>query len=238
METRPTRILIVDDEAELRALLQRYLSEQGLEVRAVSNARDMDRYLVRETFDLLILDVALPVEDGLAICRRLRAAGDIVPIIMLTARGEPLDRILGLEMGADDYLPKPFNPRELLARIQAQLRRQSMAASGSVARRDEIVSFGPWRFDLASLILEKSGTRVSLTSSELALLRSLALHRGRPLGRERLLEMAKGRSAEITDRSIDVQVMRLRRLLEEDPAKPIYLRTVWGVGYQLVAEAG
>ncbi|MGL4573475.1 MAG: osmolarity response regulator transcription factor OmpR [Burkholderiaceae bacterium] len=238
----PTRVLIVDDESELRGLLQRYLGEQGFTVRAVADAGEMDRLLTRDVFDVMVLDLMLPGEDGLAICRRLRAQGETMPIIMLTARGEPVDRIIGLEMGADDYLAKPFNPRELLARIGAVLRRQEMARAGAVAPKEEIVRFGEFTLNLSAQTLARSGENNSsenivLTSTEFALLKVLVANRGRPLGRDRLLELSQGRDSETLSRSVDVQVLRLRRLIEDDPANPTWIKTVWGKGYVFVGES-
>ena len=229
------RILILDDEAELRALLQRYLTAQGYAVRAVSDPVQLDRLLARESFDVLVLDLMMPGEDGLSICRRLRAAGETIPVLMLTARGDPVDRIIGLELGADDYLPKPFEPRELSARLLALVRRQSLYAAGSVNSREEPLCFGPYTLELNTRRLLRDGQPLVLTSGEFALLRALACNPGRPLGRERLLELAQGRAmqrdAMATERSIDVQILRLRRLIEADPSTPRFIHTVWGVGY-------
>lgn len=232
----PISVLILDDEAELRGLLQRYLSDQGLTVRAIGEPGQLDKLLMREGFDILILDIMLPGEDGLSICRRLRAAGETIPIIMLTARGDPVDRIIGLEMGADDYLAKPFTARELLARIQALLRRQKMTLGGGLPKGEEVLRFGPFSLDVPARQLWREGEAVDLTSGEFALLRTLVTLAGRPLGRERLLELAHGRDHVALDRSIDVQIMRLRKLIEDDPAQPRYIRTVWGVGYVLVRD--
>jgi two-component system phosphate regulon response regulator OmpR len=232
--TDSPRILIADDEAELRALLQRYFTEQGLMVRVVPDAAGAERLLARERFDVLVLDVMMPGEDGLALCRRLRAAGETVPILMLTARGDPIDRVVGLEMGADDYLPKPFNPRELLARVQAMVRRQRMLGAHGGPLGDAPFAFGRYTLHAARRVLEKDGQPLALTSGEFALLQAFVSHANRPLGRDRLIELARGREHEATDRSIDVQVMRLRRLIEEDPAAPRHIRTVWGVGYVFV----
>lgn len=225
------KILILDDEAEMRALLQRYLGDQGLSVRGIESAQQLDRWMAREAFDLLVLDLMLPGEDGLTLCRRLRARGETIPILMLTARGDPVDRIIGLEMGADDYLPKPFDPRELLARIQAMLRRQAMLGALPAVGQGETVRFGDYTLDLAARRLLRGNEVLSLSSSEYAVLAALAAHAGRPLGRERLLAMVHGRDHDITGRSIDVTVLRLRRLIEVDPSAPRYLQTVWGVGY-------
>nr|WP_297350343.1 two-component system response regulator OmpR [uncultured Caldimonas sp.] len=232
--TDTPRILIADDEAELRALLQRYFTEQGMAVRVVQNAAAAERLLARERFDVLVLDVMMPGEDGLALCRRLRAAGETVPILMLTARGDPIDRVVGLEMGADDYLPKPFNPRELLARVQAMVRRQRMLGAHGGPLGDAPFAFGRYTLHAARRVLEKDGQPLALTSGEFALLQAFVSHANRPLGRDRLIELARGRDHEATDRSIDVQVMRLRRLIEDAPASPRHIRTVWGVGYVFV----
>ncbi|WP_051647085.1 response regulator [Paracidovorax oryzae] len=229
------RILVADDEPDLRALLQRYLGDQGYAVRAVDGAAPLERLLARERFDVLVLDVMMPGEDGLSLCRRLRAQGETIPILMLTARGDPVDRVVGLEMGADDYLPKPFQPRELLARIQALVRRQRLlgAHHGPVtaAAAPECIGFGDCTLWPGTRRLQRAGQEVDLSSTEFALLLAFARQPRRPLGRDRLIALAYGPGHVATDRSIDVQVMRLRKLIEPDPAHPRYLRTVWGVGY-------
>ena len=232
----PARILIADDEAELRGLLQRYLTEQGLTVRTVPNAAGADKLLSRERFDVLVLDVMMPGEDGLSLCARLRARGETVPILMLTARGDPIDRVVGLEMGADDYLPKPFNPRELLARLQAMVRRQRMLGVHGVPVSEEPLSFGRHTLYAAQRRLDKDGQEVPLSSAEFSLLLALAQHPNRPLGRDRLIELTRGRDHAATDRSIDVQVLRLRRMIEDDPAQPRHLSTFWVVGYVFVPD--
>jgi two-component system, OmpR family, phosphate regulon response regulator OmpR len=233
------RVLVADDDADLRDLLQRYLTDQGCAVRAVEGAEPLEKLLARERFDVLVLDVMMPGEDGLSICRRLRAQGETIPIVMLTARGDPLDRIIGLEMGADDYLAKPFTPRELLARIQALVRRQRvLGAHSGPAPTEGVVRFGVHALHLGERRLERDGADVALTSAEFALLRAFAQHPNRPLGRDRLIELAHGPGHEASDRSIDVQVMRLRRLIEADPATPRHIQTVWGVGYVFVTEGG
>ena len=235
-ETR-TRILVVDDDARLRDLLNRYLAEQGYAVRAVRDAADMGRHLARERYDLMILDLMLPGEDGLSICRRLRGGGENMPIIMLTAKGDDVERIVGLEVGADDYLPKPFNPRELVARIQAVLRRQPPPAPpGAPATEPQTVEFGAFSLNLAARSLTKSGQDVPLTTGEFALLKVLVRHPRTPLSRDKLMELARGREFGAFDRSIDVQVSRLRKLIEPDPAKPAYLQTVWGFGYVFIPD--
>ena len=237
MAEQKTRVLVVDDDRRLRDLLNRYLTEQGYTVRTVSDATEMNRQLARERYDLMILDLMLPGEDGLSICRRLRGGGENMPIIMLTAKGDEVDRIVGLEIGADDYLPKPFNPRELVARIQAVMRRRPPAAPpGAPATDLQIVEFGPFRFNLAARSLTRNGEDVALTTGEFALLKVLVQHPRVPLSRDKLMELARGREFGAFDRSIDVQVSRLRRLVEADPAKPVYIQTVWGFGYVFVPD--
>ncbi len=236
MNERQYRILVVDDDSRLRDLLTRYLGEQGFEVKAVGDSGQMDRARGREHFDLIVLDLMLPGEDGLAICRRLRGTGDTCPIVMLTAKGDEIDRIVGLEMGADDYLPKPFNPRELLARIQAVLRRQGTTPPGAPAPEDEMVRFGQVEVDLAARSLKRDGESQILTTGEFAVLRVLLQHPRQPLSRDKLMTLARGREQGPFDRAIDVQVSRLRKLVEPDPAKPRYLQTVWGFGYVFVPD--
>lgn len=230
------RILVVDDDVRLRDLLVRYLGEQGYAVQAAAEATAMDQALTKDRFDLMVLDLMLPGEDGLAICRRLRAGGNNLPIVMLTARGDEVDRIVGLEMGADDYLPKPFNPRELLARINAVLRRRAPAMPGAPARKEEVVTFGEFRLLLGTRQLYKADELVPLTSGEFALLQVLVKNARQPLSRDKLMELARGREFEVFDRSIDVQISRLRKLLEADSSKPRYIQTVWGFGYVFVPE--
>ena len=230
------RILIVDDDARLRELLSRYLQEQGFSVKAVGDAPMMDRALHREHYDLIVLDLMLPGEDGLAICRRLRAAENQIPIIMLTAKGDDVDRIVGLEMGADDYIAKPFNPRELVARIQAVMRRQPQSLPGAPTPEDEIVAFGHVSVNLGTRILVRDGEEIQLTTGEFSLLKVLLTHPRQPLSRDKLMELARGREYGVFDRAIDVQVSRLRKLVEDDPAKPRYIQTVWGFGYVFVPD--
>ncbi len=237
MTETKTRIMVVDDDARLRDLLNKYLAEQGFAVRAVANSADMDRYLARERYDLLILDLMMPGEDGLAICRRLRGASENIPIIMLTAKGDEVDRIVGLEVGADDYLPKPFNPRELVARIQAVLRRRPAAGPPGAPTSDtEIAVFGEFKLNLGTRSLTKNGVEITVTSGEFALLKVLAQHPRSPLSRDKLMEMARGREFGAFDRSIDVQVSRVRKLIEPDPAKPAFIQTVWGFGYVFIPD--
>lgn len=237
MVERTPKILIVDDDPRLRDLLRRYLGENGFNVLVSENGEAMKRLWVREHFDVLILDLMMPGEDGLAILKRLRAEKDMTPVIMLTARGEDVDRILGLELGADDYLGKPFNPRELLARIHAVLRRRPRQdAPGAPSMENEVVKFGDFELDLGTRVLKKSGEIVPLTTGEFAVLKAFARHPRQPLSRDKLMEMARGREYEAFDRSLDVQVSRLRKLLEPDPSKPRYLQTVWGLGYVFIPD--
>lgn len=230
------KVLLVDDDARLRDLLTRYLLEQGFSIKAVGDAVTMDRALHREHFDLIVLDLMLPGEDGLAICRRLRADDNPIPIVMLTAKGDEVDRIIGLEMGADDYLPKPFNPRELVARIHAVMRRRPATLPGAPTIADEVVSFGKVKVNLGTRSLTRSGDDVSLTTGEFSLLKVLLQHPREPLSRDKLMELARGREYGVFDRAIDVQVSRLRKLVEDDPAKPRFIQTVWGFGYVFVPE--
>lgn len=237
MVERTPKILIVDDDPRLRDLLRRYLGKNGFNVLVSENGEAMKRLWVREHFDVLILDLMMPGEDGLAILKRLRAEKDMTPVIMLTARGEDVDRILGLELGADDYLGKPFNPRELLARIHAVLRRRPRQdAPGAPSMENEVVKFGDFELDLGTRVLKKNGEIVPLTTGEFAVLKAFARHPRQPLSRDKLMEMARGREYEAFDRSLDVQVSRLRKLLEPDPSKPRYLQTVWGLGYVFIPD--
>ena len=237
MVERTPKILIVDDDPRLRDLLRRYLGENGFNVLVSENGEAMKRLWVREHFDVLILDLMMPGEDGLAILKRLRAEKDMTPVIMLTARGEDVDRILGLELGADDYLGKQFNPRELLARIHAVLRRRPRQdAPGAPSMENEVVKFGDFELDLGTRVLKKNGEIVPLTTGEFAVLKAFARHPRQPLSRDKLMEMARGREYEAFDRSLDVQVSRLRKLLEPDPSKPRYLQTVWGLGYVFIPD--
>lgn len=226
MQEDKANILVVDDDPKLRQLLARYLGEQGFNVAAVGDAPEMDAYLANQQPDLLILDLMLPGEDGLSIARRLRGSHSL-PIIMLSARGDDIDRIVGLEVGADDYLPKPFNPRELLARVRAVLRRQGAPAESAEAG----VRFGDFQVDLTSRRLLRDSREVELTAGDFALLEILVQHPNRVLTRDQLVDLIKGYDRSPYDRSIDVRVTRLRRKIEADPSHPVFLRTVWGKGY-------
>jgi two-component system phosphate regulon response regulator OmpR len=234
---RPSRIAIVDDDARIRDLLRRYLSQEGFEVLLAEDAKALSRVMTRDTVDLIVLDLMLPGEDGLSICRRLRAANDPTPIIMLTAKVEDVDRIVGLEVGADDYLPKPFNPRELLARIHAVLRRRPAPEEPGAPSKDaQTINFGPFEFDLSQRRLTRDGQQIALTTGEFSMLKALVRHPRQPLSRDKLAQLARGRDFEPFDRSLDVQVSRLRKMLEPDPTQPRYIQTVWGVGYVFVPD--
>jgi DNA-binding response OmpR family regulator len=226
------RLLVVDDDDALRNLLARYLTENGYEVAGVSDGTAMHRYLARHAVDLILLDVMLPGVDGIALARELRQHGS-PPVIMISARGEEVDRIVGLEVGADDYLAKPFHHRELLARIRAVLRRGRGAHGTRVA-----TSFGPYRLDIDAHRVTRSGEEVALTGGEFALLRVLVEHPHQVLSRDRLVELLKGYERAPLDRMIDVRITRLRRKIEPDPAHPVYIRTVWGEGYLFAPDAG
>jgi len=236
MNQETQKILVVDDDMRLRSLLERYLVEQGFAVRSAANSEQMDRLLARENFHLLVLDLMLPGEDGLSICRRLSQQKNNIPIVMLTAKGDEADRIIGLELGADDYMPKPFNPRELLARIKAILRRRIKEAPGAPSLEENYISFGEYQLNLATREMLKNDASIPLTSGEFAVLKALVTHPREPLSRDKLMNLARGRDYSALERSIDVQVSRLRRMLEKDPAKPRYLQTVWGVGYVFVPD--
>ena len=235
MNTSVRKLVVVDDDAKLRDLLNRYLTEQQFEVTLAADSASLNRLMQRESFDLIILDQMLPGEDGLSIIRRLRAANDRTPIIMLTAKGDDVDRIIGLEMGADDYMQKPFNPRELVARVHAVLRRQIPNDTPGGAMHDiGAVSFGPFVFDLGTRTLSRDGVRLNLTTGEFSVLKVLVRHPRIPLSREKLMLLARGREYGAFDRSLDVQISRLRKLIEPDPQNPRFMQTVWGVGYVFV----
>jgi two-component system phosphate regulon response regulator OmpR len=236
-ETRKPKILVVDDDVRLRSQLERYLADQGFTVKTVADAAGMDRALERELYDLIVLDLMLPGEDGLSICRRLRGEKNSVAILMLTAKGDDIDRIVGLELGADDYLPKPFNPRELVARIHAVLRRRAAPPpAGAPAGEEEVMRFGKVAVNLATRELLREDAVTLLTTGEFGLLQVLLKHPRKPLSRDKLMELARGREHGVFDRAIDVQISRLRKLVEDDPAKPRHIQTVWGFGYVFVPD--
>ena len=237
MNIQRQKVLVVDDDLRLRDLLKRYLTEQGFVVDTVADSAGMERQFQRVRYDLMVLDLMLPGEDGLAICRRLRAGANALPVIMLTAKGDDVDRILGLEMGADDYLAKPFNPRELVARIHAVLRRQAPAPlPGAPATEHKVLEFGPFELDFSARTLAREGRPLTLTTGEFSLFKVLAEHPREPMSRDKLMDLARGREHESFDRSIDVQVSRLRKLIEDDPKEPRYIQTVWGFGYVFVPD--
>ena len=228
----PPHILIVDDHREIRDLVSRALTKEGFRVSAAADGRGMRKVLADSRIDLILLDLMLPGEDGLSLCRALRTELSI-PIIMLTAKGDELDRVIGLEMGADDYLPKPFGSRELVARIKAVLRRsQDTIAPPDINHRSKRYHFDRWRLDTgAREILREDGVTVPLSTGEYDLLIAFVERPQRVLNRDQLLDLARGRSSSSLDRSIDTQVSRLRKKLELDPADPKIIKTVWGGGY-------
>jgi two-component system OmpR family response regulator len=225
-------ILIVDDHREIRDLVSRALTKEGFRVSAAADGRAMRKVLADSRIDLILLDLMLPGEDGLSLCRSLRARSSI-PIIMLTAKGDELDRVIGLEMGADDYLPKPFGSRELIARIRAVLRRSpENALASKSAKAPEHYGFDRWRLDTGLReLLRDDGVTIALSTGEYDLLIAFLERPQRVLSRDQLLDLARGRAANALDRSIDTQVSRLRRKLELDPSDPKIIKTVWGGGY-------
>jgi two-component system, OmpR family, response regulator len=228
---RPPNILVVEDDRETRTLIAKYLRTNACNVATAADGREMARAITDRRIDLLILDVMLPGEDGLSLCRKVRAQSQ-TPIIMLTARGEDVDRIMGLEMGADDYLPKPFNPRELLARINAVLRRQAAAQTASTVDGAKALAFRGWRIDSRLRELRNpAGARVALTSAEFDLLWTFCERSGRVLSRDSLLDLTQGRNAGSFERSIDVLVSRIRRKIESDPQEAVIIKTVRSGGY-------
>jgi DNA-binding response OmpR family regulator len=233
-----SKVLIVDDDGRTRNLLEIYLKEQGFAVIAIPNTRRVSQILATQPVKLLVLDLMLPGEDGLSLCRRLRGGGHQIPIIMLTAKGNEVDRIVGLEIGADDYLTKPFSPRELVARMHAVLRRQNSALPpGAPGPENAFITFGDLELDLTARVLKRGQARVHLTTGEFAVLRALVSHPKQPLSRDKLMDLARGRFHGAWDRSIDVQISRLRRIIEEDAGKPRYIQTVWGFGYVFVPDS-
>ena len=227
----PFKILVVDDDQRLRDLLRRYLGENGFTVSAVESAQAMSKLWLRERFDILILDLMMPGEDGMSVLRRLREGNDNTPVIMLTAKGGDVDRIAGLETGADDYLPKPFNPRELLGRIRAVLRRAAHAPRDPNPQTVRGFSFGGWRLDTTCRTLTAGDGEVPLSGAEYRLLAVLLSAGNRVLSRTQLAELLRGREADPFDRSIDVRISRLRQILGDDARSPRIIKTVYGEGY-------
>jgi len=223
------RILIIDDDERLAAMVADYLGGAGFRVTRAANAREGEQRLKRETFDALVLDLMLPDADGLDLCRRLRDISDL-PILMLTARGDAMDRVIGLEVGADDYLPKPFEPRELLARLRAILRRKSGG------RTRDVLRFGRLEIDRGARQVRLDGDERALTGYQFALLDALASHAGRVMSRDALMDLLKGETMEAFDRSVDVHISRIRAAIEDDPKKPRRILTVRGAGYVFARE--
>ena len=225
------KLLLVDDDPELRELIGAYLTKQGFDVTTVANGREMDDVLQRRGIDLVLLDLMLPGEDGLSIAKRLKSTGGL-PIIMISAQGQDVDRIVGLEIGADDYLGKPFNPRELLARIRAVMRRSQGSSAVS-----EIVEFGEFVLDRKARRLTCAGRSVQLTSGEFDLLGIFVDYPDTVMDRDKILDLLTGADRSPFDRSIDVRITRLRSKIEADPSAPAYIRTIWGKGYMFCPDA-
>src|SRR5215510_2665143 len=223
------RILLIDDDVRLSGMVADYLAQAGFRVTPSATAREGEQRLKRERYDLLILDLMLPDSDGLEVCRRVRQSSDL-PVLMLTARGDAMDRVIGLEIGADDYLPKPFEPRELLARVRAILRRKL-----SPTQRD-LLRFGRLEIDRGARRARLDGRDCMLTSHQFALLDALAGHAGRVMSRDALMDLLKGEAAEAFDRSVDVHISRIRAAIEDDPKKPRRIITVRGAGYVFARE--
>ncbi len=234
METeKKIQIVIVDDDLEICQLLCQYLDQQGFSVTSVNDGTTLDSYLDNVQPDLIILDLMLPGENGLSILKRMQKQEDI-PIIMLSASAEDVDRIIGLELGADDYLAKPFNPRELLARIRSVLRRQGDRKADNSKKSSSIHTFGFYSFNITNQVLHRENEKITLTSGELSLLNIFVENPNHVLTRDTLLEKLKGYDCAPFDRSIDVRIMRLRQKIEIDTTKPKYILTVWGQGYKFV----
>ncbi|MFQ2194705.1 response regulator [Aeromonas jandaei] len=236
MNQGSTHILVVDDHSEIRDLLKRFLEQHGLRVSCARDGKEMKRLLEEREFDLLVLDLMMPGEDGLTLCRELRAKSSL-PIIMLTAMGEETDRIIGLEMGADDYLAKPFNPRELLARIKAVMRRTQADNQPTAETLTRDLCFDRWLLDINRReLVDEDGVGLSLSTAEFDLLKVFLERPQRVLSRDQLLDLARGREAVAFDRAIDTLVSRLRRKLERDPKNPELIKTIWGGGYMFSAD--
>ncbi|BEE03006.1 response regulator [Aeromonas veronii] len=236
MNQGSTHILVVDDHSEIRDLLKRFLEQHGLRVSCARDGKEMKRLLEEREFDLLVLDLMMPGEDGLTLCRELRVKSNL-PIIMLTAMGEETDRIIGLEMGADDYLAKPFNPRELLARIKAVMRRTQAETQPAAETLTRDLRFDRWLLDVNRReLVDEDGVGLSLSTAEFDLLKVFLERPQRVLSRDQLLDLARGREAVAFDRAIDTLVSRLRRKLERDPKNPELIKTIWGGGYMFSAD--
>jgi len=234
MNSPQSRILVIDDDKDLRDLLQQYLSRECFDVLCAASGNEMDSHLASHTFDLIILDLMMPAEDGLSILRRLRPAIN-TPIIILSARGQDTDRIIGLEVGADDYLAKPFNPRELLARIRALLRRNQPPQSISPAMPD--IKFGLNTFNLKNNTLIRNQQTIKLTDSETRLLQLFTTRPDETLSRDTIIDALHGRDRDPFDRSIDIHITRLRKKIEDDPSNPAHICTVWAKGYKFMPDS-
>ncbi len=232
MSEKQSLIYVVDDDAGIRESLSEYLAAQGFSVRVAGGGTELDLLMEAARPELLVLDLMMPGEDGLSIARRIKGLPGSPPIIMLSAKGEDIDRIVGLEVGADDYLAKPFNPRELLARIRAVMRRGAAPGQETASETPRrIVEFGEFRVDLDARAFSCNGEDIGLTSGEFSLLEILVTHPNRALSRDWLMDQLRGFERDPFDRSIDVRVNRLRKKIEVDPASPRYIKTVWGQGY-------
>ena len=228
MAQNKPNIALVDDDPKILELTAKYLTDQNLNVFTANGGSALDVIVDANSIDLIVLDLMMPEESGLNLCQRYRAKNINVPIIMLTAKGDEVDRIVGLEMGADDYLPKPFSPRELLARINAIIRRQTTLG---VSSPKQVIRFGSFEFNTENRSLSHQGKNISITAGEFDLLKVFTDHAKQPLSRDRIMQLAKGKELDVFDRSIDVQISRIRRLIEDNPNKPKYLQTKWGYGY-------
>ncbi|NQW34894.1 MAG: response regulator [Methylophilales bacterium] len=227
-EKKQQLIALVDDDPRIRDLTAKYLTNQGLQILTAESGKALDLVLKNNDISLIVLDLMMPDETGLNICQRLRVNNINIPIIMLTAKGDEVDRIVGLEMGADDYLPKPFNPRELLARITAILRRQNTIEN---TNKNKVIKFGAFIFNVDQRSLYKKDVEISITAGEYDLLKIFVERPMQPLSRDQIMQLSKGKELDVFDRSIDVQISRLRRLIEDDLNKPVFLQTKWGFGY-------
>ena len=221
-------LALIDDDPKILELTAKYLRDQGFTIYTGKNGKELDEILKKYAADLIILDLMMPEESGLQICQRLRVNDVLIPIIMLTAKGDEVDRIVGLEMGADDYLPKPFNPRELLARINAIIRRKE---TFSEKLSTKSIKFGDFLFNIQNRNLSKDGKNISITTGEFNLLKVFTERPKQPLSRDQIMQLARGKELDVFDRSIDVQISRIRKLIEKDPNNPKYLQTKWGFGY-------
>jgi len=232
---QPQHILLIDDDQELAELLSEYLASEGFKLSCCFDGTSGLAKAFDDDIDLILLDVMMPKLNGFEVLKALGSQHK-TPILMLTAKGDEVDRIIGLELGADDYMPKPFNPRELLARIKAVLRRRIQEAPGAPSMQENVVTFGEFELNLATREMKKGDEKMPLTSGEFAVLKSLVTHPREPLSRDKLMNLARGRDYSALERSIDVQVSRLRRMLEVDATNPRYIQTVWGLGYVFIPD--